>query len=41
LQYEPSPTVTRRLGLKPFHLEHVASQTLQLAEELSDVFSAD
>jgi putative nucleotidyltransferase with HDIG domain len=41
LQYEPSPTVTRRLGLKPFHLEHVASQTLQWAEELSDVFSAD
>lgn len=40
LQYEPSPTVTRRLGLKPFHLEHVASQTLQWAEELSDVFSA-
>jgi putative nucleotidyltransferase with HDIG domain len=41
LQYEPSPAVTRRLGLKPFHLEHVASQTLQWAEELSDVFSAD
>lgn len=41
LQYEPSPAVTRRLGLKPFHLEHVASQTLQWAEELSDVFSVD
>jgi len=41
LQYEPSPAVTRRLGLKQFHLEHVASQTLQWAEELSDVFSVD
>jgi len=41
LQYEPSPEVTRRLGLKPFHLEHVASQTLQWTEELSDIFSAD
>jgi putative nucleotidyltransferase with HDIG domain len=40
LQYEPSPSVTRRLGLKPFHLEHVASHTLQWVEELSDVFSA-
>ena len=41
LQYAPSPTVTKRLGLKPFHLEHVASQTLQWVAELSDVFSAD
>jgi putative nucleotidyltransferase with HDIG domain len=41
LQYEPSPAVTRRLGLKPFHLEHVASQMLQWVEELSDVFSAE
>ena len=39
LQYTPSPGVTRRLGLKPFTLEHVASQTLQWIEELSDVFS--
>lgn len=39
LQYAPSPGVTRRLGLKPFTLEHVASQTLQWIEELSDVFS--
>jgi len=38
LQYEPSPAVTRRLGLKPFTLERVASQTLQWIEELSDVF---
>lgn len=41
LQYEPSPSVTRRLGIKPFHLEQVASQTLHWVEELSDVFSAD
>lgn len=41
LQYEPSPNVTRRLGLKPFHLEHVASQTLQWVEELSDVFLSE
>ncbi len=41
LQYEPSPLVTRRLGIKPFHLEQVASQTLQWVEDLSDVFSAD
>jgi putative nucleotidyltransferase with HDIG domain len=38
LQYEPSVDVTRRLGLKPFQLEKVASQTLQWASELSDVF---
>ncbi len=38
LQYEPSPKVTQRLGVKPDLLEHVASQTLQLVEELSDVF---
>ena len=38
LQYKPSPAVTRRLGLKPFTLERVASQTLQWIEELSDVF---
>jgi putative nucleotidyltransferase with HDIG domain len=41
LQYTPSPEVTRRLGLKPFTLERVASQTLQLIEELSDVFSGE
>jgi putative nucleotidyltransferase with HDIG domain len=41
LQYEPSPGVTRRLGLKPIHLESVASRTLQWVEELSDVFLAE
>jgi putative nucleotidyltransferase with HDIG domain len=41
LQYAPSPVVTRRLGLKPFSLEHVASQTLQWVEELSDAFSEE
>jgi putative nucleotidyltransferase with HDIG domain len=35
LCHEPSPVVTRRLGLEPFHLEKVASQTLQWASELS------
>ena len=41
LQYEPSPEVTHRLGLKPLTLERVASQTLQWIEELSDVFSEE
>ena len=41
LQYEPSPDVTRRLGLNPLHLERVASQTLQWVDELSDVFATE
>ena len=38
LQYEPSASATRRLGLKPKQLEFVASRTLQWADELSDIF---
>ncbi|MDJ0721139.1 MAG: HDOD domain-containing protein [Desulfobacterales bacterium] len=38
LQYQPSPVVTRRLGLKPFHLEKLASQTIQTMGELADIF---
>ncbi len=38
IQYQPSPDVTKRLGLKPRQLELVASQTLQWAKELGDVF---
>jgi putative nucleotidyltransferase with HDIG domain len=35
LLHEPSPVVTRRLGLEPAHLEKVASQTLQWVSELA------
>jgi putative nucleotidyltransferase with HDIG domain len=38
LHYKPSATATKRLGLKPKQLEVVASQTLQWANELSNVF---
>jgi len=37
LRYEPSPAATKRLGLKTLQLELVASQTLQWANELSEV----
>jgi len=37
LQYMPSENVTQRLGLSAAHLERVASQTLQWANELSQV----
>jgi putative nucleotidyltransferase with HDIG domain len=40
LQYQPSEVVIERLGLKSYHLEKVASQTLQWANELSDVFGS-
>ena len=40
LQYEPSDEVVGRLGLESSHLERVASQTLQWANELSDVFES-
>ena len=39
LQYQPSPVVTRRLGLKPFQLEKLASQTIQTMGELADLFT--
>jgi putative nucleotidyltransferase with HDIG domain len=40
LQHEPSTVVTRRLGLGTAHLEKVASQTLQWANELSQAMAA-
>jgi hypothetical protein len=41
LQYKPSEAVTERLGLASYHLEKVASQTLQWTNELSDVFGSN
>jgi putative nucleotidyltransferase with HDIG domain len=38
LRYRPSAAATRRLALKPFQLEKIASQTWQGMNELSDVF---
>jgi hypothetical protein len=40
LNYRPSPEVTKRLGLSTSHLERVASQTLQWANELSQALAA-
>jgi len=40
LRYAPSPAATKRLGIKTRQLELVASQTLQWANELSDLFEA-
>ena len=37
LQHQPSVAVTDRLGLEPYHLEKVASQTMQWVTELSEV----
>ena len=37
LQHQPSVEVTDRLGLEPYHLEKVASQTMQWVNELSEV----
>ena len=41
LQYQPSAAATKRLGLKPFQLEKVASQTGQWMSELSDLFESN
>lgn len=41
LRYQPSINATKRLGLKPFQLENVASQTLQWVNELSDVLGSN
>jgi len=38
LHYEPSVLATKRLGIKPNQLELIASQTLEWAKELTDVF---
>jgi len=40
LQYKPSKAVTERLGLASYHLEKVASQTLQCTNELSGVYGS-
>ncbi|MBI5579406.1 MAG: HDOD domain-containing protein [Deltaproteobacteria bacterium] len=40
LNYRPSPVVTKRLGITTSHLEKVASQTLQWANELSQALAA-
>ncbi len=37
LQHQPSVEVTDRLGLEPYHLEKVASQTMQWVNELTEV----
>ena len=39
LQHEPSAEVTERLGLKPGHLEKVASQTTQWVKEFTEVLN--
>jgi putative nucleotidyltransferase with HDIG domain len=41
LQYRPSPTACERIGLTEEHLEKVASQTLQWANELAASLQAD
>ena len=41
LHYQPSNAATDRLGLKPFQLEKIASQTLQWISELSDIFGSN
>lgn len=40
LNYQPSPVATKRLGITTSHLEKVASQTLQWANELSQALAA-
>ncbi|MGD1970549.1 MAG: HDOD domain-containing protein [Desulfobacterales bacterium] len=39
MHYATSSTVTKRLGLKPFQLEDIASQTLNSVSEMTDVLS--
>ncbi len=41
LQYEPSPSVSERLGLTSNHLEMIASQTLLWTNELIDVLESE
>lgn len=38
LQLEPSPAVTKRLGIKTKHIELVVSKTLQSINELNNIF---
>jgi putative nucleotidyltransferase with HDIG domain len=39
LQHQPSVEVSERLGLEPYHLEKVASQTMQWVTELFELLS--
>jgi len=41
LQYKPSPVVTKRLGIKPAHIEKVASHTLDWVSDLTDVYETN
>jgi hypothetical protein len=41
LQYRPSQTACERIGLTEAHLEKVASQTLQIANQLAASLQAD
>ena len=41
LQYRPSPVVTKRLGIKPAHIEKVASHTLDWVSDLTDVYETN
>ncbi len=41
LQYQASAAATKRLGIKPFHLEKVSCQTLQWVNGLADVLEAN
>jgi putative nucleotidyltransferase with HDIG domain len=41
LQHQPCAAVIERLGLESYHLEKVASQTLQWVGELTDVLGTD
>ncbi len=41
LHYTPSTNVSKRLGLKPFQLESIASRTLKWVSELTDALSAN
>jgi putative nucleotidyltransferase with HDIG domain len=41
LQYEPSSSSTKRLGIKARELEYIASQTLQWVNELSEILELE
>jgi putative nucleotidyltransferase with HDIG domain len=41
LRFKPSNAATKRLGLRPYHVEKVASQTLQWVDELSDALDSN
>jgi putative nucleotidyltransferase with HDIG domain len=41
LRFKPSNAATKRLGLTPYHVEKVASQTLHWVDELSDALDSN